>query len=341
MLYVDVKFASMLSPHLRNFKQKKDYLWNFSCPVCGDSSKKKLKARGYIYRVKSDLFVKCHNCGYGTNLGNFLKFVSSPLYDEYVMERYKSGPSKHNDHKDIQDMTIFAETKPVLLLEDKALEGTTRLDRLKETHPAVAYAVKRQIPRDKWYLLYFCPKFKKWTNQHVYKFSDEENDHPRLIFPFFNAAGKMYAFAGRAFGNETPKYYTLKVDESSEKIYGIDRVDYSKPIYVVEGQVDSLFLPNCIAVAGASFDLPTVQKIKSNCIVVMDNEPRNKDIVKQLEKYIELGYNVCMFPDTIPHKDINEMVLNGLSVDDIVTIINDNTFNGLAAKLRFTTWKRC
>ena len=101
MLYIDAKFAQILGSRLRNFKQKKDYVWNYSCPVCGDSSKNKLKARGYIYRAKSDLLVKCHNCGYGTNIGNLIKYVDPVLYDEYVLERYKSGAGKHNSHKDV------------------------------------------------------------------------------------------------------------------------------------------------------------------------------------------------------------------------------------------------
>ena len=129
-------------------------------------------------------------------------------------------------------------------------------------------------------------------------------------------------------------YYTIKIDETEEKIYGLDRVDYSKRIYVVEGPIDSLFLPNAVAVSGASFDTPTIRKLLTNATIVMDNEPRNKDIVKQLAKYIDLGYNVCMFPDTLQEKDINDMVLAGRSVDDILKVINTNTFAGMEAKLK-------
>jgi hypothetical protein len=267
------------------------------------------------------------------------------LYDEYVLERYKSGMmTRYNDHKDITEVDErFADTAPTVLLEDAAI-GLKRIDQLKETHPAVKYVMKRKIPSDKWHLLYFAPKFLKWVNKQIPdKFSEKalENDHPRLVFPFFNPAGKMFAFGGRAFGNEEPKYITIKLDEDADKIYGLDRVDYSKRIYVVEGQVDSLFLPNSLAVAGASFDVPVVQRIKPNCTVVMDNEPRNKDIVRQLAKYIEKGYNVCMFPDTLQEKDINDMVLAGKSVDEIMNIINTNSFQGMEAQLKFATWRKC
>lgn len=339
MLYIDAKYASILGSRLRNFKQKNDYLWNYSCPVCGDSSKNKLKARGYIYRKKSDLFVRCHNCNYGTNIGSFIKYVDTTLYDEYVLERYKSGASKHTDHQDVSE--IIPEVTTIELLEDDILEDLSRLDTLDVTHPAVSYLIKRKIPRDKWHLLYFAPKFKKFTNSVTPKFQEPiVDEHPRMIIPYFKPAGKCFAFQGRAYGAEEPKYYTIKVDETEEKIYGLDRVDYSKRIYVVEGPIDSLFLGNAIAVSGASFDTPTVRSLLPNATIVMDNEPRNKDIVRQLAKYIDLGYNVCIFPESVEEKDINDMILSGKTPDEILELINTNTHRGIEAKLKFSSWKK-
>ena len=342
MLYIDAKYAQILGSRLRNFKQKKDYLWNYSCPVCGDSSKNKLKARGYIYRAESDLFVKCHNCGYGTNIGNLIKYVDTKLYDEYVLERYKAGATRYNAHKDVAE--ILEQPKQELL-EDDILSGLTRLDKLaldKPDHPAIKYVENRKIPRDKWYLLYFTAKFKAYTNSITPKFVEPiVDEHPRMIIPYFTSAGKCFAFQARAYGNEEPKYYTIKVDETQEKIYGLERIDYAKRIIVVEGPIDSLFLQNAVAVSGASFDTPTIRSILTNATIVMDNEPRNKDIVKQLEKYINLGYSVCMFPDFIEQKDINEMILHGgKTANEIMDLINTNTYTGMEAKLKFSTWKK-
>jgi transcription elongation factor Elf1 len=340
MLYIDAKYAQILGSRLRNFKQKNDYLWNYSCPVCGDSSKNKLRARGYIYRTKSDLFCKCHNCGHSTNIGNLIKYVDPQLYDEYVLERYKAGAVKQNSHKDVSQ--ILPEKETPQLLEDDILSSLDRLDELDVSHPAVKYVLKRKIPRDKWHLLYFAPKFKKFTNSVTPKFVEPiEGEHPRMIIPYFTPAGKCFAFQARAYGDEDPKYYTIKVDETEEKIYGLDRVDYGKRIYVVEGPIDSLFLPNAIAVSGSSFDTPTIRKLLTNATIVMDNEPRNKDIVKQLEKYIELGYSVCMYPDTVTQKDINDMILHGgMSPDEIIELINTNTYTGMEAKLKFINWRK-
>ena len=340
MLYIDVKYASLLGARLRNFKQKNDYLWNYSCPVCGDSSKNKLKARGYIYRTAQDLFCKCHNCNYSTNLGNLIKYVDTNLYDQYVLERYKGGATRYNAHKDVSKM-LPEPVKEELLMDD-ILDPLQRIDTLDVSHPAVKYLLSRKIPRDKWNLLYFAPKFKKFTNGVTAKFQEPiKDEHPRMIIPYFTAHGKCFAYAGRAYGNEEPKYYTIKVDETQEKIYGLERVDYAKRILVVEGPVDSLFLPNAVAVSGASFDTPTIRSILANATIVMDNEPRNKDIVKQLEKYINLGYSVCMFPEHIQQKDVNEMILHGeMNADEIAEVINTNTYFGMEAKLKFSTWKK-
>jgi len=340
MLFIDVKYTNLLGSRLRNFKQKNDYVWNYSCPVCGDSSKNKLKARGYIYRAKQDLFCKCHNCGHSTNIGNLIKYVDTHLYDEYVLERYKAGATKHNSHKDVA--TIIPEPKKVELLEDDILSPLKRLDTLDVSHPAVKYLLERKIPRDKWHLLYFAPKFKKFTNSVTPKFVEPiVDEHPRMIIPFFTRAGKCFAYQARAYGDEEPKYYTIKVDETEEKIYGLDRVDFGKRIYVVEGPIDSLFLPNAIAVSGSSFDTPTIRQILTNATIVMDNEPRNKDIVKQLEKYIELGYSVCMLPSSIMQKDINDMILHGgMTPDEIIELINTNTYSGMEAKLNFSKWRK-
>lgn len=343
-IWIDVKYANQLGPYLRNFKHKTSNLWNFSCPFCGDSKTNKLKARAYIYKAKTGLFVKCHNCGHGTNLGNLIKHVSPAVYQEYVLDNYKESGAPRSSHKDDAIPDIFRQVKelPVREERDAVLNGLTRLDKLPADHQARKYVEERLIPIRFYDILYFAPQFKHYVNSVIPdKFEHLDEDHSRLVIPFFNPFGKCIALQGRAFGDEQPKYLTLKFDENCERIYGLDRVDYARPIYIVEGPLDSLFLPNAIAVSGSSFNTPTIETLQTNATVIYDNEPRSPELCKLISRTIEKGFTICLWPDDVMEKDINEMVKAGRTVEEVLDIINNNTFQGIVAKLKFSAWRKC
>ena len=339
MLYIDSKFVGQISYKLRNFKKKAEYYWNFSCPFCGDSKKNPLKARGYVFKHDQRLVYKCHNCGVGTNVGNLIKHLDPILYNEYTLENYKEGVSKHSGHQ--PDLGKLFIEPSIEVNSDLVKAGATSLKSLAQDHPAVQYVIKRKIPMNRWQDLYFVPKFKEFVNKVKYQFPNVENDAPRLVIPFFDSNDKLIALQGRAFGKEIPKYITIKMDETVEKIYGLDHLDSSKRIYVTEGPIDSMFIPNAIAVAGAGFDTKYIKAIKDNATLIMDNEPRSKEITKFIEKLIDNDYSVCLFPETIKEKDINEMILAGKSIESIMEIINTNTFQGMEAKVKFIEWRKC
>ena len=330
MSYIDTKYLNIISPYLQQFKKKGDNLWNFRCPYCGDSQKSRTKARGFVFRKKNDLFFKCHNCGVGASLGNLVKTIDSKTYKDYIMERYKKGVETRSSPQ-----PEFKFNAPVFRKKG-ILEGLKSIKNLPDDHPAKQIVEKRKLPEESFCDLYLCESFFKFTNSIIKgKFPSLGGDHPRLIIPFRGEDGEVFAYQGRAFGNEQPKYITIKIDEDRDKIFGLDKVDKSKPILVVEGPLDSLFLDNCIAVAGADFS-----NIKGDLTVIYDNEPRNKEINKQIEKTIDQGKSVCLWPDSMTHKDINDMIIAGYSKEDIQEIITNNTFSGASAKLRFAEWRK-
>ena len=247
MSYIDSKYLNILSPQLLKFKKKGDYLWNFRCPYCGDSQKSRSKARGFVYRKKNDLFYKCHNCGIGATLGNLIKHLDSKIHKDYIMERYKSGVKTNNPDPKLEfkfDVPVFR--------KKGILKDLTSIASLPEGHPAKRIIKDRLIPSKSLADLYLCESFYKFTNTLIpNKFPALDGDHPRLLIPFRDEEGEVFAYQGRAFGNEQPKYLTIKLNESKNKIFGLDRIDKEKQIYVVEGPIDSLFLDNCIAVAGS------------------------------------------------------------------------------------------
>ena len=82
MDYIDTRFINLVSSRLQKFKKVKPDLYNFRCPVCGDSQKHKNKARGYLYAVKNNTNFKCHNCGASLSLNNFLKEMDVTLHKQ-------------------------------------------------------------------------------------------------------------------------------------------------------------------------------------------------------------------------------------------------------------------
>ena len=330
MSYIDTKYLNIISPYLQQFKKKGDNLWNFRCPYCGDSQKSRTKARGFVFRKKNDLFFKCHNCGVGASLGNLVKTIDSKTYKDYIMERYKKGVETHSSPQ-----PEFKFNAPVFRKKG-ILEGLQSIKNLPDDHPARQIVERRKLPLESLSDLYLCESFYKFTNTIIKgKFPSLGGDHPRLIIPFRGEDGEVFAYQGRAFGDEQPKYITIKLDADHDKIFGLDKVDKSKPILVVEGPLDSLFLDNCIAVAGADFS-----NMEGDLTVIYDNEPRNKEINKQIEKTIDQGKSVCLWPDTMEYKDINDMVIGGYTKEEIQEIITNNTLSGVAAKLRFAEWRR-
>ena len=330
MSYIDTKYLNIISSQLQQFKKKGDNLWNFRCPYCGDSKKSRTKARGFVFRKKNDLFFKCHNCGVGASLGNMIKTLDSRTYKDYIMERYKKGVETRSSPQ-----PEFHFNAPVFRKKG-ILKGLKSIKDLPKEHPARRIVEKRRLPPESLSDLYLCESFFKFTNSIIpKKFPSLDGDHPRLLIPFRDENGEVFAYQGRAFGNEQPKYITIKIDADRDKIFGLDKVDRSKPIYVVEGPLDSLFLDNCIAVAGADFS-----NMEGDLTVIYDNEPRNKEINKQIEKTINQGKSVCMWPDNMMCKDINDMIIDGYSKEQIQEIITNNTFSGVAAKLRFAEWRR-
>jgi len=328
MSYVDTKYLNLISPMLPLFKKKGDNLWNFRCPYCGDSQKSRSKARGFVFRKKNDLFFKCHNCAVGASLGNLIKYVDSRTYNDYILERYRKGIETKSSPQ-----PEFKFNAPVF--KKNVFKSLQSISSLASTHPARRLVGERKLSKYS-HDLFLCPSFYKFTNTLIpNKFPSLGGDHPRLMIPFRNEEGEIFAYQGRAFGSETPKYITIKLDEDADKIFGLDKVDKNKPILVVEGPLDSLFLDNCIAMAGADFN-----NFEGDLTIIFDNEPRNKEICKQIEKTINQGRNVVIWPDSIRHKDINDMIIAGYTKEEIQQIITDNTFSGAAAQLRFAEWRK-
>lgn len=341
MLYVDVQYADLLgTAGLRNFKKLSSYVWRFSCPYCGDSRTNKSKARGFILRGEGFLYYRCHNCGVTRSLRGFIIEHADHLRKEYNLDKFRSTIAYSGNRE--SKVELPEETVHILRLE--SLPNAERVLDLPDDHPLLAYLLKRHIPWEAFENLFFVEKFKEFSNSIKPDcIKNLKNDHPRLVIPFYDENGKIFAFQGRALNNKIkPKYLTIKLDETAEKLFGLDKLDTKKDIYVTEGPIDSLFVDNCIAVAGGAVNSKFLLKHKEKVTIIFDNEPRNTEICKQIEKCISVGFKICLLPTKFRAigKDLNELINDGLSKKELKKAIDAHTYVGMMAKVKYSEWRR-
>lgn len=330
-IWIDRKYILLLSPKLELFKQKNTNLYTMRCPYCGDSQKMKSKTRGFVYSKNDNYFYTCFNCDKGTTLRSLLNYLDPHLEQEYIMENFqeKFTGKKYN--------SIDKPAIPKFKVEDKKIDLPT-IASLDDNHIAKKYILDRKIPEKYFKNLFFAEDFKLF----VESVSDKKLDQtgPRVIIPFYSRSGDLVAFQGRALDSYSMRYITVKIDREQEKIFGLDKVDPMKPIYVVEGPFDSLFLPNAIATADSNLAAAANVFDKNKLILIPDCEPRNANIVKNIGKFIKNGFAVCLLPESFGVKDINDAIKNGLTQEELLGIISNNTFSGLRAELEYLNWKK-
>jgi hypothetical protein len=334
-LFIDHKYIAQIGPRLERFKRKNQRTYNFRCPICKDSSKSKLKARGFFFAKGNDIGFFCHNCSRSWTFAHFLQEFDPSIYEQYIFERYTTGENHEISTFDEFRFKTEFKNHPNLLGDLPTIES------LPNDHYARQYIVNRQIPIQFFSDLYLCSDFKKLIDQFEpdNDYELKEND-TRLVIPFKNAGKKITAIQGRSFGKCALKYITIKVDKDAPKIYGLDRVNPEKRVYVMEGPIDSMFIPNAIASAGSNLTSKDLSNFK-DFILIFDNEPRNKSIIDLMKKAADSEKPICVWPEYIKEKDVNDMVLAGRTPEEIKEIIDKNRFQGLSARISINGWKHC
>ena len=321
MDHIDSKYIGIISPRLGKFKRVKSNLYNFRCPICGDSKKNKNKTRGYIYSVKTNTNFKCHNCGASMSFSNFLKHVDAPTHKQYSLEKFKEGHTGRN----------FVVEEPDFKFEAPKFKKSLSIPKAFENPRSDGYLTARKLDSSKFY---YAKKFKKFVNTIKPTFDDTRYDEERIIIPIYYEKN-LIGLQGRSIDPNPVKYITVMFDDNAPKIYGLDDVEKSEAVYVTEGPFDSTFIRNGIAMCGADADVSRWGI--NNPVWIYDNEPRNREIVNRIDRTIDKGDSVVIFPSSIDEKDINDMVIAG---HDVQKIVECNTYSGLEAKLKFNTWKK-
>ena len=320
---IDSKYIGLVSSRLQKFKRVKANLYNFRCPICGDSKKHKNKARGYFYQVKTNTNFKCHNCGASLSLNNFLKQIDSTLHKQYTLEKFKEG------HAGGRNVVV---EEPKFEFKQPVFRKGLDLPKASDVTVAKEYLEKRKLDPSKFY---FTNKFKQWTNTQKKTFDTIGRDESRIIIPMYDENRNLIGFQGRSLGPNSVKYITVMINDDAPKIYGLDTIKTEKPIYILEGPFDSTLVENSVAMCGSDIDIGSFGW--SDYIWVFDNEPRNREIVNRISKTIDRGDKVVIWPKFVEEKDINDMVQRGHNVSHV---LESSTYSGLEAKVKFNIWKK-
>lgn len=351
-MWIEKKYIVLLGASLKLFKSVGQNTWNFRCPICHDSTKSSSKARGYILFGKGKFYSYCHNCHASLPFYAFLEKINPFLHADYLREKYAENP-RQGPVETVPPVIKKASTENTILLK------LTKISRLKPNHPAKKFVMRRLIPAYWHSRLYYAPNFNKFANLLVDDKFDPKKGEPRLVIPMLDARKRLIGVQGRAIEpiEDRFRYMTCLIAPENARFVGLDLVNYGRPYYVFEGPIDAMFIDNSIAVCGGAIhsELKKHDISKKNCVVVYDNEPRNKDIVKNMLKVARRGYKICVWPEQIEQKDINDMVCarvgtfpNDVMITETVRnvaeyikeVIDKNTFEGLAAESRIMEWSR-
>jgi hypothetical protein len=255
------------------------------------------------------------------SFSNFLKHVDAPTHKQYSLEKFKEGHTGRN----------FVVEEPDFKFEAPKFKKSLSIPKAFENPRSDGYLTARKLDPSKFY---YAKKFKKFVNTIKPTFDDTRYDEERIIIPIYYEKN-LIGLQGRSIDPNPVKYITVMFDDNAPKIYGLDDVEKSESVYVTEGPFDSTFIRNAIAMCGADADVDRWGI--GNPVWIYDNEPRNREIVSRIERTINNGGRVVIFPSSIDEKDINDMVIAG---HDVQKIVECNTYSGLEAKLKFNTWKK-
>jgi hypothetical protein len=324
-LFVDKKYINFVSSHFQKFKWKSEKLANCRCVFCGDSEEDPNKMRGYFFTKNNTFFYKCHNCGTAFNVYTVLEKLSPSLCREYRMESEWLSSNKLEILPKLE--------KPV---SDVPL-NIQYLSDLPPTHKARVYVEGRKIPQRAWKDIGYTEDFSELAVSLNPDYNGRFYKEDRLVVVIRDRSG-IIGIQGRSFSKRAKmKYITLK-KKDEEMFYNLNGVDLSKTFYVTEGPFDSMFLPNALATLGVSGFKNLSSKIDdTNAVYIVDNQPKNKDVVKLMNWFVTSNKNLFVFPTHIKQKDIHDMVLDGV---DVLSLLKENTYSGLKALLKFNEWKK-
>ena len=340
--------------------------YNFRCPICGDSKKDKNKKRGYFYWKpdKNYYSFKCHNCNEAHTLIGYLKLYEKDMYRKYIYNALKSGGKlkvRATQNSIVPNIVSKIDNSAVKSLISDLLKRKDIIPakNIKE-YEVQKYIFDRGIPKNKLKHLFYSDNFydklykplKILLGQFDKNESSKGVSNDKRIFWFIkDRTNNIIGIQGRSVEKDANRrYLTVKIVASSVMLGNLENVSLTDRIFVTEGFIDSLFLPNAVSLNGSSY-AGAISKLKDlnakDVTVVFDNEPHNKEIRKKVSGLIDnlisnhiTNFGICLLPKNIRNKgkDINDYIKNGIEISKLINIINASTYYGAIAKIKLLRW---
>ena len=338
-----LEYASRLGLELKNFSTVNPHSFIFSHDCEDFDTPRKAKKRANFFVKENSLIMHCYHCGVSAGFDNFLKGKNPALYKDYLMALYsgqrKPKPStKSADHL----AALQAEIKPIVVPTKPLTDDLIFVSTLPETHPIRRYTASRCIPDEYLSRIAFVRNFHQYFSDHDLKQDAARKARykdlkptPRLVIPYYDQDDKVYMVTCRAFGAELPKYVYVydEARRDTPAIYGLWRTDTTKDFFVTEGQFDSMFIDNCVAVGGSNFAKnPWLLDRIDQAIIIPDADWKtNKHVKKSLEAAVRSGFRIAPLPAGAG-KDANDIIKSGqMTAEALNKYLASNVMHGLRA----------
>lgn len=349
MNYTEKIYLDKISPYLTNFADRSNDVYNCRCPYCNDSKTNLRKTRGYFHiGDKGNLIYSCRHCSIAVPLGAFIKDHFPNVYLQFKLDMYSKKDVKLSIKKPPSTSQIkLAQFKSKTIIKSTSYQSIQSLD---DNHEAKKYLLDRLIPD------LSCFGYTDSFKDYVAEMTNNDTRYEklpkdkRIIIPLTLPNGTIVGFQGRSLiADSSLRYITIKIPEHEDeyvKLFGLGKFDKDKAGFIVEGGFDSLFLPNAIAMCGTSLDMNSVTRnliAPKNTIIIIDDEPRNKQIIQRMESYVDAEFRIYVPPTSINNrnKDINKMVLAGWTKQQLVELFVKNSYTGIKAKIQIKKWAKC
>lgn len=321
--WLEHKYAMLIQPHVELFKVKKENLINIRCPFCGDSATRKHIARGYLYEKDNHFKYVCHNCGLNYNFSYFLKLLDHNLFRQYKFEKF--GSKRKPNAK-----PVFKEVKEELKKRKNNIESL--FEPLSDS--AKYYLKSRSIENSvDLFSISDTSKFQQFFPEYETLPKDE-----RIVFPIRNRGKEVVGVTARSIDPKNKLRYVLLNYKNEPLIYGLDKVDISKDVYVFEGAIDSLHVKNSVAVNGSDLKKVTEFIPMNKLILVFDNQPRNDIIIKKMISACQSGYRMVIWPNNLDEKDANAIVQK--HGQEKLNELLKNVYSGFKCRARISSWRK-